>query len=96
MLYCALTGERPFKGDTTMGILMAVGLQTPQSPHELDPAVPEKLAALVMRLLAKKPEDRPQSAQEVAAALAVLAEEVKVAVPKPGKSKRTARSDNGA
>ena len=37
--------------------------------------MPPELSDLVMQLLAKKPEDRPGTAQEVAAELAALAEE---------------------
>lgn len=70
--YEALAGRRPFKGDTQMAIAMA-------QINDIPPALPEgtdpKLARLVMDCLAKKPDQRPRSALELAArAEALLAD----------------------
>jgi len=66
VLYRLCTREMAFKGDDTLAILSALALETPRPPHEVNLAVPVELSDLVMRLLAKKPEDRPGTAQEVA------------------------------
>jgi hypothetical protein len=58
------TGTMAFQGENTLAILTALAL--PRPPHEVDPAVPVKLSEQVMRLLAKKPGDRPGTALEVA------------------------------
>ena len=87
VLYHLCTGEMAFKGRDTLAIITALALETPQAPHEVDPAIPVELSDLVMHLLAKKPEDRPQSAQEVAAELAALSEANTATVPQPRKSK---------
>ena len=92
VLYRLTTGQPPFKGSDTISTLMSVAGDQPPPPHALAPAVPSGLSDLVMQLLAKKPEDRPGTAQEVAAELAALAEENEIEVPKAGKSKRPARS----
>ncbi len=65
VLYALCTGELPFKGDTTMGILMALATHDPTPPHKISATTPRPLSRLIMRLLAKKPEDRPQTAREV-------------------------------
>ena len=70
--YEALAGRRPFKGDTQMAIAMA-------QINDIPPALPEgtdpKLVRLVMDCLAKKPDQRPRSALELAArAEALLAD----------------------
>jgi hypothetical protein len=44
----------------------------PRAPHELNPRVPPELGALVLRMMAARPEERP-AAQEVARTLAPLA-----------------------
>ena len=75
VLYVMLTGERPFRGNT-MSLLSALALDTPKSPRELDPEVPADASDFVMRLLAKRPEERPASAGEVVEALARLASSV--------------------
>ncbi len=72
VLYQMCTGEKPFKGADTASTLMAVATHQPPQLHELNAEVPLPFSSLVMKLLAKKPEDRPQSAQEVADALAKM------------------------
>ncbi len=65
VLYRLCTGAMPFAGDTTMALLTDLALFHPKPVRDLNPDVPLALADLVMRLLAKKPADRPASAQEV-------------------------------
>jgi serine/threonine-protein kinase len=62
--YEALAGKRPFKGDTQMAIAMAqINDVPPALPEGIDP----RLVRLVMDCLAKKPDQRPKSALELAA-----------------------------
>jgi serine/threonine-protein kinase len=64
VMYQMLTGELPFKSETTMDMLMA-HIQQPPSPIRMvrsDLIIPEPLANLVMRMLQKKREMRPPSA----------------------------------
>ena len=42
------------------------------NPRDFDPAIPEELARIILRLCEKKPDDRYASADEVAAALEVF------------------------
>ncbi len=67
VLYVLCTGEMPFKGETTMAVLTALATQHPPPPHKLGAPVPRPLSALVMRLLAKDANDRPQTSLEVIA-----------------------------
>jgi serine/threonine protein kinase len=76
VLYRMCTGEVPFPGQDTMSILSALALDTPRSPRTLNADVPGGLSDLVMRLLAKTADDRPQSARSVAEALAALEREL--------------------
>jgi serine/threonine protein kinase/DNA-directed RNA polymerase subunit RPC12/RpoP len=72
VLYRMCTGELPFKGANTLAVLRALAVDTPKDPAELRTGVPAALSALILRLLARTPEHRPASAQEVAAALASI------------------------
>jgi hypothetical protein len=72
VLYRMTTGQLPFNGADTMSMLAAVCFDDPPPPRSLNPALPEPLSDLVLRLLAKKPEDRPASAQDVVSALESL------------------------
>lgn len=66
LLYQMSTGQMPFTGATALSVLKSVMLQNPKDAREIEPALPPALAALIHRLLAKNPADRPGSAAEVA------------------------------
>jgi WD40 repeat protein len=69
VLYRMCTGQGAFRGTTHSALLLAVATDVPVPPCEVNPAVPQALSDLVKRLLAKKPEERPESAAAVGAAL---------------------------
>jgi tetratricopeptide (TPR) repeat protein len=74
MLYELTTGRLPFEGGDSVAILMQ-HLQAPVVPPRThNPEIPLALDALIVRLLAKQPEDRPASAAEVRQVLERLAE----------------------
>ena len=63
VLFELLTGAAPFDGATTFEVLEQHRRQAPTPVRTLRSDVPEELAAVVDRLLAKKPEDRPIAAE---------------------------------
>ncbi len=66
MLYEMLTGDLPFKGETPYA-LMYKHLDSPlPSPRTLQPNLPEGIAAIIEKAVAKKPEDRYASADLMA------------------------------
>jgi serine/threonine-protein kinase len=65
VLYELLTGRPPFAGETLQQLLHAILSDAPLPPHVLNPAVPLELARISARALAKRPEDRYQSAKEM-------------------------------
>jgi beta-lactam-binding protein with PASTA domain/predicted Ser/Thr protein kinase len=78
VLYEMLTGKVPFSGDTPVEIAMKHLSQVPEPPSELRPEVPHDLDAVVMRALAKDPEQRYATAEEMDADLARVARGVAV------------------
>ena len=72
VLYRVVTNRVPFPGDSDIEILAKVVTEAPVPILQLNPAVPQPFAALIDRLLAKKPANRPQSAREVADILAAI------------------------
>jgi WD40 repeat protein/serine/threonine protein kinase len=64
-LFYLLTGKAPFQGTSLMDILLKHQLEAPPSLEALRPEVPAALAAVVVRLMAKRPEDRFQTPAEV-------------------------------
>ena len=79
VLYEMLTGSVPFTGDTPVEIAMKHLSQIPEPPSQLRADVPHDLDAVVMRALAKEPDQRYGSAEEMDADLARIARGVAVA-----------------
>ncbi|MFB6350881.1 MAG: serine/threonine-protein kinase, partial [Bradymonadaceae bacterium] len=69
VLYQALTGEAPFEREGRDQTLKAILLDAPPVPSARRPEVPEQLDAIVKQSLAKKPDERFQSAREFQNAL---------------------------
>lgn len=69
VLYYLLTGQPPFSDEKPLKVLIAHAHETPQPPSQLNSNVPEDVEQVVLRCLAKSPEDRYQSAADLAAAL---------------------------
>ena len=69
VLYEALTGERPFRGEHEQAVIYAILNRDPEPLAERCPGVPPRFAALVAELLSKPPADRPADARAVLAAL---------------------------
>lgn len=68
-LYCLLSGKSPFNGPgyTTMTAkLLAHATKTPPSLAEAHAEIPEGIIALVERMMAKDPDDRPSTPAEIA------------------------------
>jgi serine/threonine protein kinase/WD40 repeat protein len=72
VMYRMATGEPPFKGETTMAMLISLATDPPQPPREINPNLPPELADLILRLLAKDREQRPATAQAVVRMLETL------------------------
>lgn len=69
VLYELLTGRPPFTGELAAAVLHQHNAARPRRPRELNPEVPDGLDALVLRMLAKRPNERPQTAGQLAAEL---------------------------
>jgi serine/threonine protein kinase len=100
VLYRAATGQAPFGDADTMSVLSALAMRMPVPPHRIIGTLPRTFSGLIMRLLAKDPADRPQSARETVQAIEELeyGEAVEVEVcpvdqtvspPTPGEEERT-------
>ena len=71
--YAILTGQPLYPNKSTAQKLILHQSEMPQPIRELRAEVPEELAAVVARMLAKSPDDRPQSMEEVQQLLQPLA-----------------------
>src|SRR5256714_876636 len=78
VLYELLTGSVPFTGETPVELAMKHLSKVPEAPSHLRPEIPRDLDFVVMRALAKSPEERYASAEEMDADLARVARGVSV------------------
>ena len=67
--YEMLAGQPPFSGRTSQHLIAAHATETPVPLEQRRPDAPAGVSRLILRLLHKRPSDRPQTADEVLAAL---------------------------
>jgi serine/threonine-protein kinase len=70
VLYAMCTGHSPFRAETTVAVLRRICDGRPRPVREVNGDIPEWLAAIIDKLLSKRPADRFGSAEEVARLLA--------------------------
>jgi WD40 repeat protein/predicted Ser/Thr protein kinase len=68
VLYRLLTGRLPFEG-TAVQVLWKIGREEPPAPCSLRPGLDAGLERIVLRAIARRPEERFASAREMGAAL---------------------------
>jgi len=65
MFYEIVSGQRPFAGETVSGV---IGKHLREAPPPLSPSLglPRRISAAITQALAKDPDDRPQTATDLA------------------------------
>ncbi|MFW5829368.1 MAG: serine/threonine-protein kinase, partial [Planctomycetota bacterium] len=59
--YLALTGEKPFTGQSSFEIMTKHREHVPPAPGQLNPQLPQVVSDTIMQMLAKEPRDRCQT-----------------------------------
>jgi len=94
VLYRMLTGRPPFDETDPLKLVHAHIVRLPGAPEALRPAVPRGLSKVVLKLLAKTPEARYQSAHGIKADLLRCRDDLRSGAPidfEPGSSDRSER-----
>jgi serine/threonine-protein kinase len=82
VMYELLTGSAPFSGESPVAVAYQHVQQQPEPPSRKNPNVPPGLEAIVLKAMAKHPDDRYQTAAEMVEDLdRLLAGEVPLAAP---------------
>jgi len=84
-----LAGHPPFRGDDDRLLVEAIFYRQPEPLRSVRPEVPAELEQLVLRLLAKKPAERPESMAEVRAGLGVSSPSLEIALEPPAAGRAT-------
>jgi eukaryotic-like serine/threonine-protein kinase len=69
-VYAMAAGRPPFRAESTFAVLKRVGEDVPRPIREINAETPESLSAVIAELHAKQPDERIQSAVELADVLA--------------------------
>jgi len=69
VIFEMVTGRAPFLGDTPVAVASKHVRDQPPLPRELEPTVPVALEAVIMKAMAKSPDDRYANAEELRADL---------------------------
>lgn len=72
VLYWLATGEQPFPGESMTAVSYKVVHTEPIPPRKLNPSIPLKLESIILKCLAKSPEDRYQTGEDLARELGEL------------------------
>jgi len=72
VLYRMATGKAPFAGRDVINVLIEVATVQPPSPRTLNPQLPVAFSNLIVKLLSKRPDDRPPTARSVVATLETI------------------------
>ena len=83
ILYQMATGHVPFEGQTGLQVLLSQVREPIADPRRLNSRISDELATLINALLQKSPARRPQTAEEVAAALQSLSLDAKTSAARP-------------
>lgn len=74
ILYEMVTGQRPFAGSSHLSVIASIISADPVQPRSLQPACPPALERIILTALEKNPDDRWQTAHDVARQLRWLSE----------------------
>jgi len=72
VLYWLTTGEQPFPGESITAVSYKVVHTEPVPPRKLNPAIPVKLENVILKTLAKNPDERYQTGEDLARELGEL------------------------
>ncbi len=72
VLYRLCCGDLPFRGETTITVLMALATHAPPPPRQLNDNIPQPLSDLIMELIDKDAARRPATARAVIERLSAL------------------------
>jgi eukaryotic-like serine/threonine-protein kinase len=83
LMYELLTGRPPFTGDSPVAIAYQHVRENPVPPSRIDPSLPSWADSIVLKAMAKSPNDRYQSAAEMNADIQRAASGMQVAAAAP-------------
>jgi serine/threonine protein kinase len=85
VFYELVTGRRPYEADTPLAVLFKHASDPLPRPSQFVKDLPQQVEHFLIKILAKKPEERYSSAEDVVRALKTLSTSAEVTAPEPVK-----------
>ena len=82
-MFCMVIGEVPFDADSVVGVLLKQISADRPDPCAVKPTLPSVIGSLIMRMMDKQPENRPQNPEELLQELEAVQQILKPAAPPP-------------
>jgi serine/threonine protein kinase len=92
VLYEALTGRAPFQAESHLATATMRLTRDPTPPGSLRPGIPRGVEAVVLKAMARPPEERFQTAEEMSEALARAVPSAPLSPTRPRRGRRPARA----
>ena len=90
VLYEMVTGTPPYLANTPYSMLQKLTNEPLRRPREVNPALPESVEQLILRAVAKEPEDRIATANELLGALKAVQAELRAPASVPAQRSQVA------
>ena len=87
VLYEMVTGRPPYLANTPYSMLQKLTNEPLRRPREVNPALPQSVEELILRAVAKEPEERMATAGEFLAAIEAVQAELRAPAPVPYRRK---------
>jgi eukaryotic-like serine/threonine-protein kinase len=65
LAYAMMTGRPPFEGNSLVETILKIRTGVPDKPKQFQMSIPDRFQAVVLKLLAKRPDERFQTAGEL-------------------------------
>src|SRR5262249_61631223 len=89
--YQLLTGRQALPGDDRLEVMRKIASKQPVPPRMIDPTIPADLETIVLRAMAKDPEDRYPAAADLAADLGRFLNNQPIVARRPSVIDRSAK-----
>lgn len=89
MLYEMVTGHVPYEAETPLAVLLKHVTEPLPPPRQLKPDLPEAVERVILKAMAKSPDDRFQRAEEMVEALSKAVAELSTAIIPPHSTDKT-------